>query len=183
MESPPTPNRPPVRMMSAQDYYDEAKSLRSDIYRLLATADEQDNGQYTSLRHVSNARALLDSLEKARFQIGLSLSVLGGQNPYEKVDNVYDARGEIELEPEADTAPDTLDGDFPEVYMDMRREIEGMIESLKVMHWKMQTGLYKQWFYAHLEKAIMHLSEARCHLGVILKQRTDGHTQSTGAAD
>lgn len=171
------PTRTPIRMISPQTYHERARALRARAQRLFNTASAHDNGQYSSRRHLSNGRALFDSLEKGRFQLGLSLSVLGDDGPYDRTENLYDARGEVELEPEADTASDMLDGDCPEVYMEMRRELATMIDELKEMHWKMQSALFEQWFYAHLERAVMHLSEARCHVGVILRERTDERTR------
>lgn len=167
-------------MMTAQDCATTLKEMRTRLHRFLQTANDTESKLPTSTRHRANSNGLVQALEQGRFHLGLTLNALGSEDPYRKLDNVWEIQETLEMEDEADIAPGQLGGDDIKIYMEMRQGLEEIIDELKETHWKMQTGLHEHWLYSHLEEAVMRLSEARCHLGVLLKSitQTDEHTQS-----
>lgn len=106
-------------------------------------------------------------LTETRFQLGYLLDKLDAPNPYEKVDNVYQARGEA-----IDPVEETDQGDFeepdlsvPEMLLEVRSRTGDLIDELEDMH--AQTRTRKPLFYQHLEQAVMHCREARSHAGML----------------
>lgn len=163
--------------MSTQECAATLKEMRTQLHRFLQTTNDTESKLPTSTRHRANSNGLVQSLEKSRFHLGLTLDALGSEDPYRKLDNVWEVSEKLDVQDEADTAPGQIGGDDIEIYMNMRQDLEEMIDQLKKIHWKMQTGLHEHWLYNHLENVVMKLSEARCHLGVLIKMiDADEHT-------
>lgn len=131
-----------------------------------------------STRHRANLNGVAESLEKSRFHLGLALDVLGSEDPYREMDNIWDIHEEIEVQEEADAATTPIEGTEAEVYMKMRQSLASSLDDMKELHWEIQSGLHDHWFYNHIESAVMQMAEARCHMGVLTKIiDADEHTQ------
>jgi hypothetical protein len=167
--------------MSTQECATTLKEMRTQLHRFLQTTNDTESKLPTSTRQRANSDALVQSLEKSRFHLGLTLNVLGSEDPYRKMDNVWNTHEQLEMEDETDTASGQIEGGEIKVYMDMRQDLQEMIDKLKEAHWKMQSGLHEHWLYSHLENAVMQLSEAKCHLGILLKCITESNEHSSPA--
>jgi len=145
---------------------DAGKKMRTTLDEMRGLLESLDPHPISirGQRHQENA---IFSADQGRFYLGYAIGEVHTMNPYEKVDNVFDARGEtIGAVGEKDSS--TFDGtsmDTEESLLRIRQGAEDIYGGIQDLHRKMVVN--QDMLYQYLEQAVMSVREMRSSCGVI----------------
>ena len=151
----------------------EGRKMLDNCRKLTKLAAYYSTNAFSVRDRARSYEACQQRLTETRFQLGYLLDKLDAPNPYEKVDNVYQARGEA-IDPVEETDQGDIeetDLSVAEMLLEVRSRTEGLIDELEDAHARTRTK--KPLFYQHLEQAVMHCREARSHAGMLYSQVSD----------
>lgn len=146
-----------------------SKKIRKALDEMRGLLDSLDPYPLSSRgqRHQENA---IFSADQARFYMGYAIGEVHTMNPYEKVDNVFEARGDtIGAAEERDSSSFEKGGETTEEsLLRVRQGAEDIYKAIQDLH--NQMVINQEMLYQYLEQAVMSVREMRSSCGVVYSE-------------
>lgn len=146
-----------------------SKKIRTTLDEMRSLLESLDPYPLSSRvqRHQENA---IFSADQARFYLGYAIGEVHTMNPYEKVDNVFEARGDTIGAAEERDSSTFEKGEMTteESLLRIRQGAEDIYETIQDLHRKMVIN--QDMLYQYLEQAVMSVRELRSSCGVVYSE-------------